>query len=171
MDIVLVVMRLVHILAGTFWVGAALLTTFFVEPAARGLGPEGGKFMQRLSGAHRMPVYMSLAALLTTLAGLWLYWRASVGFVIPWILAPSGLTLTIGALAGILAAILGSVVMSPTAKRMAELGKAMQAAGGPPQPEQLAAMGALQARLHRAGLWDAALLIVSVTGMAVARYV
>jgi uncharacterized membrane protein len=171
MDIVLVVMRLIHILAGTFWVGAAVFIAAFVEPAVHALGPDGGKFMQRLTGAGRLPLFMSLAALLTTLAGLWLYWRASVGFAIPWILAPSGLTLTVGALAGILAAILGSAVTGRTAGKLSELGKAMQAAGGPPQPAQLAEMQALQRRLQQASIWGSVLLVISVAGMAMARYI
>jgi hypothetical protein len=114
---------------------------------------------------------MSLAAVLTTLAGLWLYWRASLGFTLAWMLAPSGLTLSIGALAGILAAVLGGAVTSPTAAKMQALGKAMQSAGGPPQPAQLAELQALQDRMRLAQEWGAILLVIAVIGMAVARYV
>jgi hypothetical protein len=54
---------------------------------------------------------------------------------------------------------------------MAALGRAMQAAGGPPQLAQLAEMQALQARLRQVGVWNAVLLVVAVAGMAMARYV
>jgi uncharacterized membrane protein len=171
MDILLIVMRLIHILAGVFWVGGALFIAVFVEPTARALGPDGGKFMQHMVGARRLSTLMALAAVLTVLAGLWLYWRASLGFALAWILAPSGLTLTIGALAGILGAVVGGAGTGRTSARMAALGRAMQAAGGPPQPAQLAEMQALQARLRQVGVWNAVLLVIAVAGMAMARYV
>jgi len=123
----------------------------FVEPSVRALGPDGGKFMQHMVGARRLPLFMALAAVLTVLAGLWLYWRASLGFTLAWILAPSGLTLSIGALAGILGAVVGGAGTGRTSARMTVLGKAMQAAGGPPQPAQLAEMQALQRRLPTPG--------------------
>lgn len=42
---------------------------------------------------------------------------------------------------------------------------------GPPKPEQMAMMQALQSRLATAGRAGAILLVIAVIGMAVARYI
>jgi uncharacterized membrane protein len=171
MDIILIALRLIHILAGIYWAGAAILVAAFLTPAVRALGPEGGKFMQQLVGKQQFSMYLSLAAWSSTLAGIVLYWRASVGFQIAWILAPSGFTFTIGALAGIITIVIGQLVNAPTAARMSALAKEMQSAGAPPKPDQIAEMQKLQTRLGQAGVITAILLIIASAAMAIARYV
>lgn len=169
-DLFLLALRLVHILAGVFWAGSASLFAGFIEPSVRAAGPGGGRFMQRLMQQRQLSLFLSVAALLTILSGLLLYWRASSGLQLSWILSPGGLSLSLGGLAGILAAILGMVVNRPVAERIGVLGREMQAAGGPPLPAQAAEMQALQARLTRAVVAGAALIGLAVAGMAVARY-
>jgi hypothetical protein len=167
MYILFIGLRSLHIVAGTFWVGAAVVTTAFLMPAARTMGPEGGKFVQFLLGKQRMSNYISLSAILTTLAGLALYWLASGGLQPAWVFTSAGTIITVGALAGILAALLGGVVTAPAAARMEALSKEMQSAGGPPEPEQLAQLQALQKRLGQAGLWGTLLLVVTLVTMAI----
>ena len=167
MNILFISLRLIHILAGTFWVGAAVVTTAFLMPAARAIGPEGGKFVQFVLGKQRMSNYISLSAILTTLAGIALYWMKTGGLQSAWIFTSAGLIITIGAITGIAAAILGGVVTAPTAARMEALSKEMQSAGGPPKPEQLAQLQGLQKRLGQAGLWGTILLVITVVTMAI----
>lgn len=167
MNILFIGLRLIHILAGTFWVGAAVVTTAFLMPAARALGPEGGKFIQFILGKLRMSNYISLSAILTTLSGIAFYWIVSGGLRSAWIFTSSGTIFTIGAITGIAAAILGGVVTAPTAARMEALSKEMQSAGGPPKPEQLAQLKELQKRLGQAGLWGTILLVITVVTMAI----
>ena len=50
MDTYLVVLRIVHILAGVFWVGAVVTTILFLQPTARDVGPAAGPFMAHLAG-------------------------------------------------------------------------------------------------------------------------
>jgi hypothetical protein len=168
MNIIFVGLRLIHILAGSFWVGAAVVTTAFLMPTARALGPEGGRFVQAILGKFRLSNYISLSAILTTLAGIALYWIASDGLQPAWIFTSAGIILSIGAMTGIVAAILGGVVTAPTAARMEALSKEMQSAGGPPKPEQLAQLQKLQLRLGQAGLWGTILLVVTIVAMAIA---
>ncbi len=170
MNLIVIVLRLVHILAGIFWAGSVIVSAGFLTPAARAAGPAGGKFMQALLGAGGFSKYISVAAVLSVLAGLLLYWRTSQGLLAGWILSPSGLTLTVGAAAGLAAAVVGGAVTSPAAIR---LQKTMQSipAGGPPSPEQAAELQAIQRRLDQAGVWGAVLMVVCVVGMAIARYV
>jgi hypothetical protein len=167
----IVILRIIHILAGVFWAGAAFMVAAFLEPNARALGPDGGKFMQRLVGQMHMTTIILVAAFLNVLAGVWLYWIFSGGFQVKWIASGHGLSLTIGAVAAIVTFILGLAVTRPTLLRMGALGQEIQNAGGPPNPEQMAAMQALQKRLATVGRIGAALLVIAVIGMAVARYI
>lgn len=48
MDILMIVMRFIHIVAGVFWVGAAFVVVRFILPTASAAGPAGGQFMQQL---------------------------------------------------------------------------------------------------------------------------
>jgi len=167
MTILFISLRLIHILAGIFWVGAAVVTTAFLMPAARAMGPEGGRFLQFVLGKQRMSNYISLSAILTVLPGIAVYWIKTSGLQSAWIFISAGLIITIGAITGIAAAILGGAVTAPTAARMESLSKEMQSAGGPPKPEQLAQLQAMQKRLGKAGLWGAILLVITVVTMAI----
>jgi hypothetical protein len=170
MDLTIVtVLRLVHILGGIFWVGTAMLFIGFIEPAVRAMGPEGGKFMQRLAQTRLFAV-IPVAAGLTTLTGLALFWWASWGLQWNWIGSARGLTFTLSSLAGVLAAVIGAAVSMPAASRMETLGREMAMAAAGPTTDQLARMAALEARGAQAGMIGFVLLIVSAAGMAVARY-
>jgi hypothetical protein len=171
MSVYMVLLRLVHIGAGVFWAGAAVMVAAFIEPAVRASGPEGGRFMRRLVEQQRFSFFMSLAALLTALSGILLYWPVSGHLSLAWITSGPGLTLTIGSVAGLSAFAIGTAVNGPTARQIAAVGQEMQAAGGPPGPAQLETMRTLQARLRKAGVVDALLLAIAVAGMAIASYV
>ncbi len=67
------ILRFLHIAAAIFWAGSSFFTVFFLEPTVRSLGPDGGKFMQRLIGGARFSLAISLAATITVLAGLAMY--------------------------------------------------------------------------------------------------
>ena len=79
MDAELLTLRTVHVVAGVFWAGTAIFVAGFVEPVARSLGPDGGRFMEGLVKKQRLPLFMELATVLTLATGLMLYWRASAG--------------------------------------------------------------------------------------------
>lgn len=161
-----ILLRLIHIFAGISWAGGAFLATGFIEPTVRALGPEGGKFMQRMSGPGKFALYMTWGSILTALSGILLYWEHSNGFDTNWIRSSSGLALTIGGSAGIIATVYGGAVTGPTTTKMAEVGKKIQAAGGPPSPELMAEMTALSAKLTQSGRISSLLLIIAVVGMA-----
>jgi uncharacterized membrane protein len=165
-----VLLRLVHIAAGVFWAGGAIFIALLLTPAVRAAGPDGGKVMQQLTLTAKMPLVMTVAAVLTTLSGLVLYWPASGGFNVDWVLSPAGMTLTLGGLAGLATLILGLTVQAPSSRRLAALAGEIRAAGGPPSKEHLAELHRLQARLGTGGMWVAALLAVAVVGMATFRY-
>lgn len=166
----LVLVRGVHILAGVFWAGAAIAFSAFIEPTASASGPEAGRFMQRLAGQSGYPRAMSLAAILSVASGIWLYWRDSAGFRWVWIATGPGISLSVGALAGLGAALVGLIIQSRSSARLAQLAGEIQQAGGPPSEGQRGEMEALRSRLRAGGRVTAILLLISVSGMGLARY-
>src|SRR2546430_9247198 len=79
-NVTMVVLRLIHILSGIFWVGTTFFLVGFLQPVVAQSGPEGGRFAQRLMSQKRFQAAMSVAAGLTILSGLVLYGRGSPGF-------------------------------------------------------------------------------------------
>jgi hypothetical protein len=170
MDTYMVVLRIVHILAGVFWVGAAFTTLLFIQPTAREVGPAAAPFMMHLAGRKRLIDAVLTAAGLTIVAGLLMYWRVSGGLDGDWIGSAQGVALTIGALCGIAAFALGLRVVRPTIMANLAIGREVAASGAPPTPEQAAQLQALQRRGIAVGRAIVPLLIVAVAGMAAARY-
>jgi uncharacterized membrane protein len=168
---ILIGLRLVHVFAGVFWAGTAFMLAGFLEPAVQAAGPDGSKFMQRLMQGTPFALVMNLSAALATLTGLALFWWASGGMQPGWLLSQTGVSLAVGSAAGILAVIVGIGVSGPTAHRLAALSQQMQVADGPGAGAVLGELRALQQRLSRAGQLGALLLAITVTGMAVARYI
>lgn len=169
MDYYVIVLRILHILGGVFWAGATFALVGFVSPAAAQAGPAGGQFMQRLVLGTRWRLMISAAAGLAVLTGVLLYWRASGGLRPEWLTTGTGIAFTIGGLAGVTAMFIGIRVGNSSAQ-MAELGKRIGSAGGPPSPEDAARLAALVARLESLGTVTAVLLVITLLGMSTARY-
>jgi hypothetical protein len=114
---------------------------------------------------------MPIVALLTILSGLWLYWRVSGGFAPGFMGSAQGQTLGAGAVATIVAYVIGLAVVRPNMVRAGMLGqRAAQAAAG--EREALLAQAAVARQRSAAGnRWVAVLLTLAIAAMAVARYV
>jgi hypothetical protein len=171
MDGLQIVLRIVHILAGVFWVGSAYVLVFFVAPTAADLGPEGGRFMAGLNQRRRLPVYSAVSAYLTIIAGLILYWRSSDGLDPDWITSGPGIAFALGGVAAILALVIGAAMIGPTARRLGALSAQVAQAQGPPSSETGAELQRLGARMRSGGIAVVVLLTAAVVAMAVARYV
>jgi uncharacterized membrane protein len=169
MDAYMVVLRIVHILAGIFWVGSALVIFLFLQPAAREVGPAAGPLMTSLAQKKRLPDVTLGAAGLTILAGLLMYWRVSGGFDQDWIGTAFGVAITIGALCAIAAVVLGASIVRPSMVKAGAIAQAAGAAGGP-TPEQAAEIQALQQRVRATGNVIIPLLVLAVVAMSSARY-
>jgi uncharacterized membrane protein len=166
----LVLFRLVHIFAGTLWIGAAIFYLFFVKPSVKAIGPAGPTFMQNLAERRKYPLFMLSASLLTVLAGGALYLYASGGFNLAWIKTGPGLGFTIGSLAALVAFLVGSIGIGPTSARMGALGQQIGKSGGKPTPDQINQLQALDKKLSRAEQVDFIMLTISMLAMATARY-
>src|SRR3954451_23799265 len=131
-DTVIAILRLIHIVFGTFWVGGAIVTAFFILPTVKATGPIGGQFAGQLMARTRLPMVLTAAGGITVLAGFILYgmkW-AGTGFVGP------AVYYSIGGAIAIVVMILGGAVARPTADKLAGLGQKIAGQGSPPTAEQ-----------------------------------
>jgi uncharacterized membrane protein len=167
----LMILRLIHIIAGVFWVGAVLFVAGFLMPALRAIGPGAGPVMEQIGQVRKLPLYMMAATILTILSGVGLYWSASGGFQPAWMHSGPGTVFGIGGALAIVGAVVGMAVNSPTGRRLGVLGATIGARGGPPSPAEMAEMQRLQARLASSTRLVALLIVLATAAMAVARYV
>lgn len=161
MGLILLTMRVLHIVLGVFWAGTLIFTAIFLVPAIRDAGPEGAKVMAGLM-RRRFLTVLPVVAALTILSGLWLYWFDSNGFQAPFMRSRMGMTLALGALAALIAFVLGVGIVRPAMLKAAALSQ---------DPTQLAAAQALRVRAAGFGRVVALLLGVAAAAMAIARYV
>lgn len=167
MDEYMVTLRVIHILAGVFWVGAAMFVFFFLEPAIAKSGPAGGQVMGAIAGS-KMPLAMTASSFLSVLTGVLMYWRN--GYYSDWSSSPTSLAFTIGGAAAILAFLEGLAIHMPLQIKMKKLGQQIQAAGGPPSQELVSQGEEMRRKLKHAALWSVVLVDIAVVAMASARY-
>ena len=166
----LLVLRLLHIVIGVFWVGAVVFIAFFLIPSIRATGAAGGAVMQRLT-SRQMHLWLMGASILTVLSGIGLYWHDSAGFSSSaWLGSGPGRTFGLGAVLALVAIAIGMAVNSRAAKQLGDLAARVQAGGRPPSPDEASAMQRLQGRLAKGAVLAAILLLVATAAMAAARY-
>jgi uncharacterized membrane protein len=166
----LLVLRLLHIVIGVFWVGAVVFIAFFLIPSIRASGAAGGAVMQRLT-SRQMHLWLMGASILTVLSGIGLYWHDSAGFSSSaWLGSGPGRTFGLGAVLALVAIAIGMAVNSRAAKQLGDLAAQVQAGGRPPSPDEASAMQRLQDRLATGAVLAAILLLVATAAMAAARY-
>jgi uncharacterized membrane protein len=167
----MIILRIIHIVAGVFWVGSAVFMASILMPTMQAVGPSAGPVMEHLVQVRRVPLRMMGAMILVILSGIALYWKDSAGFQSAWMRSGPGTVFGVGAVLGILGAVIGMALSAPTSKRLAVLGGAIKARGGPPTAEEAAEMQQLQARMRGTGRLVAVTLVLATIAMAVARYV
>lgn len=156
MDPLVIVLRLVHVVAGAIWVGMATFATYYLQPAIQETGPDGGKVMAAIQRRGVMTV-MPILAVATLISGLWLYMRAAGDQHAAFARSGTGIAFGIGGLAAIVAWLIGMFVMRPA------MMKAATATSAEAQSLRARASGAGKAVTH--------LLFLAVAAMAVARYI
>lgn len=169
MQVELLVLRLVHVLGGIFWVGSGLFTTFFLIPALTKAGPAtAGPVMANLQ-QQKLYTVLPAVALLTILSGIRLMWILSGGDP-HWFAHRAGHTYAASGALAIIAFILSIFVARPAAVRM---GKLSQAAASDGASRALIAteVQALQRRMMLSTMTAVVMLILAASGMAIARYV
>ena len=167
----LLVLRVVHIVGGMFWVGSGLFSAFYLMPALREAGPAAGAVMAGL-GRRRMFVVLPTVALLTVLSGIRLMQITSGNFSAEWFQSGRGATFAWSGTAAIAAFILGIFVVRPAGARAGALAQALQSAPDDATRTRLNAQMARVQRIVAIGFpITSILLILAAVGMSVARYI
>ena len=167
----IIVLRLVHVLGGIFWVGAGLFNLFYLGPAMVAAGPAAVGPIMATFKRRRMFVVMPAAAVLTLLSGLRLMMIQSSGFEAAYFQTGMGRTLALGGTSAILAFLIGVTVAMPAQARMGALGPQIAAAPDDATRTPLQArMGRLQRRVAFVTPLVTTLLVLAAVCMAIARY-
>lgn len=166
MNYLTLVLRLVHIVGGIFWVGAALLMNFFIGPTLRATGDAGKQFIGHFLVRTRFVMTMNISVIVTAIAGFWLYGIDSRWFTSPWMHSGAGTGFSIGAFFGFIGLITG-FMNGNNNRKMAQLGAQIQ---GQPTPEQGAAMAAVQKQQAWVVPVNSYTLLLSALLMSIARY-
>lgn len=164
------ILRIVHVVGGIFWVGSALFTFLFLVPSLGALGPAAGTLTAELQ-RRRFFTLLPAIAILTILSGLRLLMIGS-GSVDEYFATPTGRTLSMSGGVAILAFVIGFFVSRPLSMRIGrQSGELAQAADETTRSRLALELAALRKRSTLANLATAVLLLVASIGMAVARYV
>lgn len=169
MLVLIVILRLLHIVSGIFWVGAALMLTFFVSPAARATQESGQKFLSHMMQNTPFNKIIISSSLISVVAGLLLYWIDSNGLTSAWLTSGPGIGFGLGGLAGLLGLFFG-IQINRRSGRLMQLGRQIQSQGTPPTPEQLTAIQTLQGQLKTGGYLNAFFLLAAAILMSTARF-
>jgi uncharacterized membrane protein len=169
-QILIIGLRLIHILAGIFWVGTTLFFAFFLAPALGSAGPAAGPVMGGLQRRGMMTA-LPVSALLTLGSGVWLYQLVSGGSLAAFMRSPIGATFAGAGTVALLAFVLGMTVARPAAlaavRMNQELATITDEAERARRQDQLRALQRTNAVVSRV---VAVMLIAAAAGMAVARY-
>lgn len=165
----LLLLRVVHILAGTCWLGTVLVNTLFLMPAVGGLGPSGGQVMKALTERGILR-WLFGSSVLTLLSGMRLLSILAANAPGVFFQSRMGHMFMAAGSAALLAFLVAMMVIRPSHARAAVLlGRAGDASEADRRALQEQA-ARLRARAGMASAANVALLVASVMGMAVARY-
>ena len=166
MNYYLLVLRLLHIGAGAFWVGATLQLAFFVKPALKEKGGTGQKFIDYLITKKRFGTDSAGAGGMAGIAGILLYWRDSGGLTSAWMHSSVGIGFGIGAGLALIAFIFG-ILTDRKLKAMLQLREQIQGMPTDEQNSQVQLLGKQQTIYLNI---CAATLVLALWIMASARY-
>jgi hypothetical protein len=170
MDPLLLILRSLHIVLGSVWVGIVVFNTVFLAPVIGELGPDGGKVMGALQ-KRGMLTFLPIISLITLLSGVWLLWIVSRGFDSHYFESGAGHAFSGGGAMAILAYLIGITVMRPSMLRAGALAQEMaQLADESERRTRQQQIQALRSRARTSGQVVATLLVLATAAMAVGRY-
>jgi uncharacterized membrane protein len=161
-----IILRLLHILGGVFWVGGALAMNFFFGPTIGATGDSGKQVAGYLMGRTRFTAAMTGGAMVTVIAGFLLYGIDSNWFSSAWQSSGPGIGFAIGALFALVGLVTG-IMNGNNNKAMGRIGAQIQ---GKPTNEQAAQLGAIRKQQAWVVPVNTYSLLLAVCFMAIARY-
>lgn len=163
--------RFLHVLLAAVWLGGLVLLVFFVIPANKEAGPAAAPLMGAIV-RRGLNAFMGAVGGITVLTGIYLYWRYTGGFAPELSATRSAMVFGTGGLAGILAVILGGVLIARNIARMDERGgRAMTLPEGPERAALLAESAAAGDRALSGGRLVLVLQTIALGCMAIGHYI
>jgi uncharacterized membrane protein len=160
-------LRFVHIVSASAWVGIAVTLGFFISPAILTGDAAGSRLIKRIMFEKKLGIYLPLIVILAIASGAWLY-RIDFPNMTTATFSKRALDYTLGAFLGIVAFIVGVTVNLPTGRKLVALGDAV--GSGTPTVEQSNEMVKHSRRLLISGRSTAILALGAAALMALARY-
>jgi uncharacterized membrane protein len=169
LQIYLTVLRIIHIFAAVTWVGGGIFLMSVLTPTVRDAGPDGGRFMLHLSKYGRLGRMLTVSSILTVLAGLLLFYPTTGGLNSSYLTSPNGITLTIGAIVGLVAFLHGAFASGPITRKMEAVAKQILDQKGPPSAELMQQAQALGIKLGSTAGVSVGLAALALLFMAAAQ--
>lgn len=166
MNLLLLVLRLLHILGGVFWVGGAIAMNFFVGRTISATGDAGKQFAGHLMGKTSFSPFMTYSAITSVVAGFILYGIDSNWFTSAWQSSGPGIGFGLGALFALVGLVTG-IMNGNNNRAMGRLGAQIQ---GKPTAEQLAQLGTIQKQQAWVVPANTYSLLLALVLMSIARY-
>lgn len=167
MDLYIVILRIIHIVAGVVWVGFGAFLTLYLLPAMTAAGSTASRFYVHLPKKPPIGAVMGLSSILTTIAGLLLYLRIFGHSILP---SPRGYVLMIGVVLGILAFGHGLMALAPTTGKQEKAISELAAAGDNPDQSLVDEVDQLNNKLLRSGRISLVMTVIALVCMAAARH-
>ena len=114
--------RSAHVLVAGLWIGSTVFGGALLMPAIDAAGAPGGLVMMRLV-KKGYATYMSAISLTTLATGVYLLWRFTGGFDPSVAATHAGMAFGAGGAAGILAGIIGAIVVGRSARELSGLAR------------------------------------------------
>lgn len=164
-----ITLRLVHIVSGVLWVGAATMLAAYVLPAARS-SDTGLRFLRELIWVRNLPRYLNVVLGLSIVSGLILYGNLVVLTQGAWARTRHGIVLGVGGMSAIIAAAIATFMAAPAIHRALELAeKGASPTETAAREHQVVVSAAL--RRYTVAMWVVvALLLAAAAMMAISRY-
>jgi uncharacterized membrane protein len=167
----LVILRILHIACGVFWSGTAFLLVFYIFPAVKRAGPDGGKILKAITGTNQFPLVIAITAGVTVLSGFLLMYQFSDGFRLRWFESKYGMSMAIGGTTATVAFLQVVFINLPCINRSQKIMARANASGGAASENQQRELMKLRSRLVFSTQFIAFWLLIAVIAMAGARYV
>lgn len=167
-DLYLASLRAIHIATAVFWAGGTFVMAGFHEFVVH---PDGERrTLERMAGYAGVSQMIGVSGMVSVVAGSILYWEVSAGLDMDWIGHSYGTTITIGAVAGILALVVGIVLVGLTNNRVESMDESIPESGDL-SADEAETLESYRKRILVGERLIALLLLVAILAMATAQYV
>lgn len=164
------VLRVLHIVLAAVWFGATVATAFYFVPAIKDAQAAGGQVMAGVM-KRGYSIMISSVSGLVMLTGLYLYHHFTQGFDPVISASMPGRVFGTGAIAGILATVIGSMVGGKARRAMSMMEKAGPMSAGTEKSALLQQVASLQQSMATMNKITLVLMLIAIVTMSIGHYV